>query len=128
MPDYLSVADWKKAVKASPGLKGADDLTKLLDGFGRLDEEDFSERVTALKAIVGKAKDLKGKAPKGGDLAEYLEEVLAEAQDECKATEKEAAGAAKAAGEAGGGEDFDAELVKHLLVVRNIGQDKAATS
>ena len=122
MPDYLLSAEWKKALKNQPDVKGADDLTKVLENHARSQDSPEKELV-ALKAVTAKAKDLKGKNSKNKVLADYLDDVLGAAEKAQREAEKAVAKAEKE--EEDEEADIDVLLVKQLVVTRTLDQEKA---
>jgi hypothetical protein len=123
MSDYLSAADWKRELKSHPDAKEAADLTKLFDEYAK-SKASPAKQLVALKAVSTQAQALKSKFAKDKSLAAYLGDVIdaaAEAREEAEAEAK----AEEQAGASPEDVSFDPELVKHLLVVRNIGLDKA---
>ena len=130
MPDYLSLAEWKPKVKVYKDVKDVDDLLGPLGDYAKA-KRDEAKQKNAHDGLMTVAEKVKKKNAKNKDLAGDLDGVVS-------AAEKAAKGLAKELEELKAQElvkqgkekleqavSFDPELVKHLLVVRNIGPDKA---
>jgi hypothetical protein len=126
MPDFLSVVDWKKELKSHPDAREAADLTRPLEDYAK-SKGSPERQIASLKSVMAKAQALKSKFSKDRGLASYLADVVKAAAEAREEAEEAADDQDEDQEDQDEADDvsFDPELVKQLLVVRNIGEDRA---
>ncbi len=125
MPTTLSVADWKKQLKASPSALETAAVTKALEAYAKLgDKGDAEKRLTALDEVIDSVKASKKKNAKDKSLAGYLDGLLGDAEKKRDAAEKEA-GSSPGEEEEEEGDEAGSLLRSMLLRVKKAGAEKA---